>query len=73
MFGVCVSVPGHYGTVHREMENIGHGDHMAIKVPLAMLLSYKIGFPNSTVLGICISLSQAVMALCIERVEIWSR
>ena len=74
-----ISVTGHYGTVYREIDNIGHGDYMAIMahmVPLVLLLSYKNTFPNSYVFGICISPSQAIMALFIERyvlimVTIW--
>ena len=65
-----ISVTGHYGTVYREIVNYGTGNHMGIKahmVPLVMSLSSKISFPHSSVLRICRSLSQAMMALCMKR------
>ena len=65
-----IFVRGQYGTVYREIVNHGTGNHMTIKarmVPLVMILSYKIAVPHSNVLRICRSLSQAMMALCIER------
>ena len=51
-------------------EKMGHDDHMAIMahmVPLVFILSYKNTLPNSYVFGMCITPSQAMMALCIER------
>ena len=49
---------------------MGHGDHMAIRahmVAMVIILSYKHTFPNIYVFGIYMSLSQAMMALCIWR------
>ena len=73
VFGIYIS-PSHamMALCIERLWNMGLGDHMAIRahmVPLVFVLKYKNTFPNSYVFGICISPSQAMMALCIERFE----
>ena len=49
---------------------MGHGDHMAIMAHMVagvLILGSKHTFLNSSVFGICVSPSQAMMALCIWR------
>ena len=53
---------------------MGPGDHMAIGAHMVtgvFILSYKNTIPNISVFGICISPSQAMMALCYLKNGSW--
>ena len=50
---------------------MGRGDHMdlwAHMVPTIAIISYKHTFPNLLVFGICMTPTQAMMALCYREI-----